>query len=105
MLQKWDFEGPGICPLCRSSDEMSSHLFASCSYVGSVWNGMIGKLEVDKAHEAYVSLEEKTKAWWNDERVGPFEAFPILFAIVYGKPGINPYSTILGFLLTLSSHC
>ena len=26
-----------------------------------------------------VPLKEKTKAWWNDERVGPLEAFPILF--------------------------
>ena len=79
MLQKRGFEGPGICPLCKSSDETSAHLFTYCSYVGSIWNGIIRKLEAYKAHEAMVPLEEKTKAWWNDERVGPFEAFPILF--------------------------
>ena len=59
MIQKWGFEGPGICPLCKSSDETNAHLFASCSYAGIVWNGMISKLEVDKAHEAMVPLEEK----------------------------------------------
>ena len=79
MLQKHGFEGPRFFPLCRASDETSSHLFASCPYAGSVWNGVVGKLEADKAHEANATLEERTKAWWNDKRVGPFEAFPILF--------------------------
>ena len=79
MLQKRGFEGPRIFPLCKSNDETSSHIFTSCSYAGSIWNGMIRKLEAEKVHEANVPLEEKTKAWWNDERVGPFEAFPILF--------------------------
>ena len=79
MLQKRGFEGLRICPLCKSNAEMSTHLFASCSYVGNVWNGMISKLEAEKLHEAIVPLEGKTKSWWNDERVGPFEAFPILF--------------------------
>ena len=78
-IQKRGFEGPGLCPLCRSSDETSSHLFASCPYAGSVWNGVVGKLKADRAHEANATLEERTKAWWNDKRVGPFEAFPIMF--------------------------
>ena len=79
MLQKRGFEGLRLCPLCRSSNETSSHLFTSCSYAGSVWNGVVDKLEADKAHKAIATLEERTKAWWNDKRVGPFEAFPILF--------------------------
>ena len=79
MLQNRGFEGPRICPLCKSSDETSARLFDSCSYAGSVWNGMISKLEADKVHEAIVPLEKETKAWWNDERVGPFEDFPIMF--------------------------
>ena len=79
MLQKRGFEGQGICSLCISSDETSSHLFASYPCAGNVWNGMIKKLEVEKVHEVNVPFEEKTKSWSNNERVGPFEAFPILF--------------------------
>ena len=44
-----------------------------------MWNGVVNKLDIDRAHEANGTLEEKTKAWWSDEKVDQFEAFPILY--------------------------
>ena len=79
MLQKHGFEGPGLCFLCGTSEETSSHLFASCSYAGMVWKGVVNRLDANRAHEAIGTLEEKTKAWWSDEKVDQFEAFPILY--------------------------
>ena len=44
---------------------------------------VVGKLSADRAHEkAKASLEERSKSWWHDERVGPYEAFPVLFVYI-----------------------
>ena len=40
---------------------------------------MVNRLYADRAHVAIGTLEEKTKAWWSDEKVDQFEAFPILY--------------------------
>ena len=80
MLQKRGFEGLSLCSLCRSNVETTSHLFELCPYASSVWKGAVVKLNVDRAHErTSATLEERTKSWWLDERVGSYEAFPVLY--------------------------
>ena len=79
MLQKRGFEGSGLCSLWKTTDETSSHLFASCPYAGSVWIGLVGKIEADRAHEAIIYLEERSKTWWTDERVSVFESILIFW--------------------------
>ena len=80
MLEKRGFEGPGLCSLCRSSNETSSHLFALCPYAGNVWMGVVGKLSAGRTHEREsATLEERSKTWWHDEGVGLYESFPVLF--------------------------
>ena len=71
MLQKRGFERLGLCTLCRSSDETSSHLFALCPYEGRIWMGVTDKLTIGSTHERTTStLEKRTKTWWLDEGVG-----------------------------------
>ena len=47
-LRKRGFQGPSICILCKSSEELASHLFYSCPYAGDVWNTAVRTLTQDR---------------------------------------------------------
>ena len=80
MLKKRGFEGPSIYSLCKMNEETISHLFSLCPYAGSVWIGVTRTLSNKGTHEIQTAtLEECTKSWLQDEAVGLYEAFPVLF--------------------------
>ena len=42
--------------------------------------GAVDKLSARRSHKrAEATLEERVKTWWNDDGVGVYEAFPVLF--------------------------
>ena len=80
MLKKRGFEGPVFCCLCKMKEETKLHLFTLCPYVGSVWTSVTQNLSNNGARErSNARLEQHMQAWWQDEAICCYEAFPILF--------------------------
>ena len=79
MLLKRGFEGPGICILCKAKSETHAHLFVHCVYAGKVCKQAVTKLDPSSRIEDEQTIEQRMKAWWKNDRVGQFEAFPALF--------------------------
>ena len=78
-LRKKGFQGPGLCPQCKSENESTSHLFGSCSFAGHVWNNATRTLTQTRLNIAVGSWVQRAKEWWGNEAVCNHSAFPTLF--------------------------
>ena len=66
-LRKRGFQGPGFCSLCKSGEELTSHLFGSCTYAGQVWNNASHAISQERMDTMEGNLEQRAKTWWEKE--------------------------------------
>ena len=60
-LRKRGLQGPGICILCKKDDELTSHLFGTCTYAGQVWMDVARTLSKGRMIRREDSWEQNTK--------------------------------------------
>lgn len=60
-LQKWNWHGPAICPLCRNDSENNMHLFFTCSQAQLIWQNLA--CHFGFMPRSFPSIAEAFKSW------------------------------------------
>ena len=63
----------------KKNEELTSHLFGTCNYVGKVWMEVARKLSKGTVTRREYTWEKNTKQWWDNKVVCEFISFPMIF--------------------------
>ena len=78
-LRKRGFQGIGFCSLCKLGEELTSHLFGSCTYAGQVWNNAAQDITQARMDNTKGDWEQRAKDWWANEALFNYASFLVLF--------------------------